>query len=346
MTKSISYLTAFIASLSFHTMFFGGWEYFSQYLPGRTLVPVAVQKQPLKMRFVDAYQTKVQQPPKHVTRNFSDKNNVASQKEKPAEKLPIGGPYMKKVSNSAQIKTVLKPNAPTPVPPVQVQPSASEQFLVLDQQKPVTSEAESKQAPLTENKPNPVKDEEKPVKKDLKTISIAKPQKSEPTSEQARFAKKPAPPTAPQLPAGARLAQKKPDILEGKIDELLHNAQVDTQSVAELMGEIQHNIRKNELGDYYASMKRKISRNWKTKMLHYGSDMFSSSTVIVFKINHEGKLVYIKSLGYSGNKFFGQDCEAAVRSSAKFDPLPAAYTRKTGKKDLWVYVSFGYNTDD
>ena len=80
-------------------------------------------------------------------------------------------------------------------------------------------------------------------------------------------------------------------------------------------------------------------------VLNYSSEMFSSKSLIVFQVTEDGNIGFIKIIDSYGNPFFSKDCEAAIIESAKFEPLPDQYVKNSGKKDLWLFMSFGYNTD-
>ncbi len=332
------YLIAFLVALSLHILTVEGVDYISQYKPAPIPVPVRKYK-PLKMRFVDTYNKKNESPDK-PTDMISDKSNRASQVSRPDKNLPDKqNPYLEKVSDSPRIKTALPPASTQITQPV-VSQYCAEQSPRMDTPEQNVSEQES-QEPV--EKKVLQADKNQSVTR-CATIEIPEPNKTSQTAQQKKLADKPKPSVPDQvMPSGTNTNH---DIspLDGKIDELIHSASVDSQSVSKLIDQLKFNIRKNKLGEYYADMKRKISRNWKTRILTYSSDMFSSSAVIIFKITEDGNLGFIKCLEYKGNPFFSQDCIASIHDSLQFQPLPEEYIKKTGKKYLWVYITFGYNT--
>lgn len=306
--------------------------------------PVPLVRDQVTMQFVDTYKED-EPPPPQPTPLIGAENNRASQPEPPDKPvLSKGQPHKKDISDSKQVKTRSEPKAVGKVPHVStVAPTPqTEQF---DSTQQTTVQKETK---------NLIKDdilEKKEVQVKRNELTVAKKTVEQPEEIIEKIAKEtpltekhtPSPPQ--QMPGGAsNNVEKTP--LDGKIDELIHQSKSDTESVAELIDEIRFNIMKHNLGEYYARMKRKISRNWQTRiMLNYGSEMFASRAFIVFKIDEGGEIEFIKILDYQGNPFFSKDCEAAIIESAKFEPLPEEYVQTSGKKDLWLFMTFGYNTE-
>ncbi len=336
------YSLAFCASLLIH---FSTLEGIFRYAPPLSPPkPVVLPRNQMNMQFMDAYKEKTPPVFPEKTPLIGTDDNLASQPELPDKKVDAkGAPYMKKVSDSKQIKTQSAhadadrmPQVTAVTPPPQAdrldstdRPEDREKKKnivkddILDKKeqmvKKIESQPEQKTFDQSEDRPEKIS-----LKTTVSTTSV---------------------PTPPQVVHGGATQNVVQSPLDGKIDELIHQSQTNAESMAELIDALKFNIAKHNLGEYYARMKRKISRNWQTRvMLNYSSELFTSKSFIVFSITEDGDIGYIKIMDSFGNPFFAKDCEAAILESAKFDPLPQEYMENSGKKDLWLFVTFGYNT--
>lgn len=338
------YLFSFIGSLTIH---FSAMEwpvnfYFNR--PQSQIKPQPYQK--VQIKFVDSYNE--DKKPDKPSSMISNHNNIASQPEKPKENLPDKSlPHIKKQSNRKEIKTsesydLSRTQGKTgKIKSDKVQQeSPQNKFLKKTVLKKAKQELIKKDDLLkkdTEVNKTPAAVNEKTIDSPQKTAFISK-KDSETIRKQTLPEKNPV-----QGEDSDRQTIEQPD---SKIDELIHNASSDAESVSQIIDLIKFDLTKHELGDYYAAMKRKISRNWKTRViLNYSTQMFSSEALIVFRIEKDGSISELKCLDYRGNPFFRQDCESAVKDSANLDPIPETYIKSSGKKNLWVYINFGYNTE-
>ena len=344
MKKQYAYYSfAFGVSLLIH---FSTMEGIFRYAPPLSPpAPLFPPQQHVNMQFMDAYKEKEQQNPPDPTPLIGTDNNRASQPELPEQPIEAKGqPYLKKTSDSKQIKTQSEKAAVEQAPQVTTTP-AQPQTEKLDSTEYTKVQKEIKnivREDIFEKKEVIVKKNEPEVTQ--KTTEEPEEHK-EMIAKETPLTVTQAPSPEPIFPASAAKSSVQSP-LDAKIDELLHRAQVDEKSVAELIGALKFNITKHNLGEYYAQLKRTISRNWQTRIMrNYSSEMFSSKSLIVFKINADGSIGFLKVLDSYGNPFFSKDCEAAILESEKFEPLPKTYIQSSGKKELWLFMSFGYNTD-
>ncbi len=340
-SNRVLYLVSFFGSLAIHFSLME-WPldiYFNSHKPQDK--PKIYNK--VQIKFVDSYnEDKI---PQRKSDMISNHNNIASQPEKPSKNLPKQGiPHTPKLNKSREIKTDSSIH--------QTEGKTRHVNAKKIQDKSPSSDSVEKTVPKKE-KQEYIKEDvfnkketeinKTPVVVAVKTIDS--PKKKENISKKAKISQKQ---TVPQedIASGGDSSQRADASPDSKIDELIHKASSDTESIAEIIDLIKFDIAKHELGDYYAKMKRKISRNWKTRIfMNYSSQMFSSEAIIIFRVEKDGNISELKCLIYNGNPFFKQDCESAVKESAKFDPIPDKYIHTTGKKNLWVYINFGYNTD-
>lgn len=337
-----TYILAFAVSILLHMSVFEGWKAFSIFKPPEPRQLPAIHPE-LKMRFVDSYKDEPQEPDV-PTRNISDASNKAAQPEPPPEPAErTDAPYLPEQGETPLTRTRTAPGQPIPMPPGQSvaqqkqSPKLAEPTQTSSDDMPDEKPVEQKKVESVKIPPPP--EPEQPVEK---VVEIAKPQEEDESAQPDTLAMKPMP-DVPQIPSGGVSTPTPADPIKGKIDELLHQEEVDLEAVAELIKELQFNISKNRLGTYYAELKRKVARNWRTRMLAYGSEMFASRAVVVFKISESGDIEALECVYDDGNPFFRDDCIAAIRESAQFEPLPAEYIQNTGKKELWIYATFGYN---
>lgn len=327
MNRQISlYLFAFTVSLTMHFSLLSGTTKFLSY-PKQTPIPIN-KHNPIKMRFVDSIQNNQPDPVK-PTDLISDKSNTASkQKNQSIEKFK-------------QIKTVQE----------QIVPGQNIPSYQPEKQTPLSSRSDSTERPKNkkQTKTKQIKEvfEKKQVVIQKKFVDPAKQtakteeKTDSPKTDKPKIADKTA--SKPDSFFQGQQSSKHQPAETGKIDELIQKAQTDENVLEKLLDELTFNVKKHHLGEYWARVKRKISRNWQTRMLPYSSELFESKAVIIFKISADGSLAYIKSIGSHGNPFFIKDCESSIRDAAKFEPLPKEYMRKSNKKELWVYMTFWYN---
>ncbi|MEW6536506.1 MAG: TonB C-terminal domain-containing protein [Candidatus Auribacterota bacterium] len=337
----LPYLIAFIVSMSVHFAVFSGWQTFPLYRPHH---PVQVQERPkIRMRFVES-QKQEEIEPDQPTENISDASNKAAQPE-PSEKLAerSDAPAIDKISDTQQTASAPPSGAQSPMPPGMTQAQTAQAPALAepndnasneDIPEPEAKEEEQKAPDMPKPEPTLAKAE----------IEIPEPKKEDIATRQEKIMPTPKPEVM-DIPSGGPQAASPADPLDAKIDELIHNAESDIDSVAELINQLQFNIRKHSLGPYYAEMKRKIGRNWRFRMRHYSTEMFSSVAIVVFKVDEHGGLKAVECVYQNGNPFFSQDCIAAIQASAQFEPLPEDYINQSGKKELWVYATFGYNVE-
>ena len=108
------YSLAFVASLLIH---FSTMEGFFRYAPVQEVPkPRPIARQQVNMQFMDAYKQQEQPPPPDPTPLIGTDNNIAAQPELPDEPVESQNqPYMKKTSESKQIRTQpVKPSVPQP----------------------------------------------------------------------------------------------------------------------------------------------------------------------------------------------------------------------------------------
>ncbi len=331
MNRQISiYLFAFTVSLATHFSLLSGTTQFLSY-PKK--IPIPINKHnPIKMRFVDSIQNNQTDPVK-PTDLISDKSNTASQPKAPP------------IEEFKQIKTVQNHTVPGQNIP-SYQP---------ERQTPLSSNSDSTERPKnkkqTKNKQIKEIFEKKeiviqkkfvaPAKQTAKQTAKTEEKTDSPKTDKPKIADKTA--SKPDSCFQGEQPSKYQPAETGKIDELIQKAQTDEKVLEKLLDELTFNVKKHHLGEYWARVKRKISRNWQTRMLPYSSELFESKATIIFKISADGSLTYIESIGSYGNPFFIKDCESSITDSAKFEPLPKDYMRASGKKELWVYMTFWYN---
>ncbi len=320
------YIFAFVISISMHLSLLSGTTFFLS-SPAPLITPIPEHRS-IKMRFVDSVKTNRSQP-QSPTDLISDNSNTAS------------CPKNRSTDKFKQIKTTTPKK-----PPGQNIPSYRPQ-----KQTPPASSADSTKIP---------KNKKRQKNKNLKTVLekkqvIIQKKFEDPAKQTAKTKEKTDSPKTDHPKPVKQTASKPDSFLQGqqsskrqppqtgKIDDLVHKAQTDENLSKELLDLLAFNVKKNRLGEYWARVKRKISRNWQTRMLPYSAELFESKATIVFKISSDGSIAYIKSIGSYGNSFFIKDCESAIRESANFEPLPKEYIHRSGKKYLWVYMTFWYN---
>jgi len=329
MNRQISlYVFAFTASLTMHFALLSGTTNFL-FPPKQTLIPMK-RHNPIKMRFVDSVQ-KNQPDPIKPTDLISDSANTASKQEnQDIEKF--------KQIKTVQEQTVPGQNIPSYKPEKHTPLSSSSNSTEKPKNKKQTKNKqikevfEKKQVIIQKKIADPAKQTKKTEEKE-----------DSPKTDKPKITKETA--SKPDSFWEGQQPSKHKPAETGKIDELVHKAQTDETVLEKLLDELTFNLKKHRLGEYWARIKRKISRNWQTRMLPYSSELFESKAIIIFKISADGSLAYIESIGSYGNPFFIKDCELSIRDSEKFEPLPKEYMQESGKKELWVYMTFWYNFD-
>lgn len=334
------YFFSFLASVILHITFFEGTESFFHQPASRVLLP-ELQRPPLQLRFTESRKDSPEEP-EQPTHLVSDENNRASQPTEPADtKETPNQPSIPDERGTESLKTVEHTGQTAPMP----QPSAPpfqqsaptdivEQPEQIEKQASKTEPLETKAGEVIIHKPEP--SQETVLENDTET--------TKPPDETVFFKQEPAPQQPDQVVPTESTPSPPGQSADGILDELIHNYSGDKDSFAAIRDQIQFNIRKHSMGEYIAGIKKKIAPEWKMRLTKfYQTEMFSSGAIVVFKLDQNGNVVYSKILEQFGNQFFGTDCLDAVHQSAQFEPLPEEYIQKTGKKELWMLTTFGYD---
>lgn len=335
-----SYYLCFAFSFIAHFAIFEGADIF--YHPG---APKILPRQPMPkitVHFVDTNEDEDKKQPAQPNL-ISDKNSVASQKEKPKEKVDDkSSPYKEKLTDYKQIKKgplIQKsgqvPQMIAPVPKNQSpQINDAQKTKTKKEEKNFIKEDASKKTEKSVYKEKTIikKTTEAPAETEKKQVD----RKTDLTAQEN---------LSPQQPVVADGGNSQSDVtLEEKIDDLINNPQTDLKSVAQVIKEFNFYTITNGLSEYFAKMRKIIRRNWLTRItMNYSTEMFSSEATVIFKISQNGEIDYIKTVYSNGNPFFAHDCEMSIKEEGKFDPLPENYVKKSGKNYYWVIINFGYN---
>ena len=339
--KQHPYFFCFAFSFLIHFAILKGLgHYFNPTLP-KILPPLPKPK--LNMRFVDTYHDEDEKPEKESDL-ISDKNNIASQQEKPDQPIEDkSAPHKEKVTKHKQIQTAPPPQSSGQVPQVMqpVPPDQSPQISDVPRTKIKKEEQNFIKEDVLKNNEKEVYKTKTVIEKTTKTPEENEKKEVDPDTDIT-----PQQSVSPQPPAASAGGNSAADLsLDGKIDDLINNEQTDLKAVAEVMKQLRFNVIKNDLGEYDAKLKKIISQNWRTRItIGYSTEMFSSEAVVVFKILENGEIGVIETVYNDGNPFFAKDCELAIKAPGKYDPIPEFYIKKSGKNYLWVIINFGYNT--
>ncbi len=343
LTRQRGFAVALGCSLAAHLgMGFAlGQDGFVRLLRPRTPVVVPPEPQPVRFTLVESPDSAETDVPPEESRFVSDRNTRAQDQTPPAEEVREDQPRIEEEGESYDLRTVARAPVvaiPNPTPP------------------PPAAEPRS---------PAPVPLEPAPTPAAPVGIVPERPPAAEPVPQPApdRPVHRPPPPPPPPITLlpkkGATQERRQIAKLQKEIAALRAAAEVQPGRVTEsqvhavelanarVRGEFSYGAAQHFFGAYLLEMKRRVEREWFSRLLTDYSRVVHSRVVIDFKVYGSGSVGNMAFVEQQGDEYFAVLCWHAIEAAAPFDTVPYATVQgippELQNKPLNIRFTFHYN---